>query len=120
MKKSALLPFVVLGLAGCVTNSKVITEPPGVSVWLNGKEFGSSPADVQSVGTTFGEYTLELKDQSGNTLHRQNLPKNFRIWGLFWPPYGVFYNLFEMYPQYRVQQVTTASGSTAWSLAPGI
>jgi hypothetical protein len=120
MKKSVILPVIVLGFVGCATNARVVTDPPGVNVWLNGKEFGSSPADVQSVGPTFGEYTLELKDESGNTVQKQILPKNIRIWGIFWPPYGVLYNLFEMYPQYTVQQVTTGSGSTTWSVTTGM
>jgi hypothetical protein len=112
-----LLPFLgAVIFAGCVTNSKVITDPAGMTVVVNGKDFGKSPCAIQSVGTTFGEYHLQLKDGSGKVVHEQNLPKNIRIWGMFWPPYGVFYNMFEFFPQYTARQVKTTSGDTAWSL----
>ena len=74
---------VVLLVVGCVTNSKVITDPPGMAVSVNGKDFGPSPCDIQSVGTTFGEYKLQLKETNGKVVHEQNLPKNVRIWGIF-------------------------------------
>lgn len=116
-KTFRFLPIMsIVAVVGCVTNSKVVTDPAGLNVAINGKDFGPSPCDIQSVGTTFGEYKLELKDPSGKVVHTQNLPKNVRIWGIFWPPYGVFYNLYEFHPQYTVRQVKTASGENIWSL----
>jgi len=112
------LAFCALLLMGCVTNSKVITDPPGLKVFVNGKDFGKSPCDIQSVGTTFGQYILELKDDSGTLHHRQDLPKNIRIWGIFWPPYGVFYNMYEFYPQYTVRRAKATSGETIWTVNP--
>ena len=84
---------------GCVTNSQVVTDPPGMLVSINGKDFGPSPCDIQSVGTTFSNYRLQLNDPQGNFLFEEDLPKSLRFWGLFWPPYGVFYNFFEFYPK---------------------
>ena len=101
---------------GCVTNSKVITNPAGMNVLVNGKDFGKSPCDIQSTGTTFGQYHLMLKDPAGGVLFEQDLPKNVRIWGIFWPPYGVFYNMFEFYPKYTIDQLKLATGQTAWTL----
>ncbi len=110
-----LVPLVLLSL-GCVTNSKVITDPVGLNVWVNGKDFGKSPCDIQSVGTTFGQYHLVLKNDAGATQFEQDLPKNVRIWGIFWPPYGIFYNMYEFFPQYTIQQVKLASGETTWTV----
>ena len=111
------LPFLcAVVFAGCVTNSRLVTDPPGMTVSVNGKEFGKSPCDIQSVGTTFGEYHLQIKDQSGKVVHEQNLPKDVRIWGIFWPPYGVFYNIFQFYPQYTARQMKSPGGEPVWAV----
>ena len=103
-----------LGLVGCATTSTVITEPPGLTVVVDGKDFGKSPAKIESTGTTFGEYRLQIKDGNGKVLHEQNLPKEVRVWGIFWPPYGVFYNVFQFYENYIVRSVTSSSGEITW------
>ena len=103
-------------LVGCVTNSRVITDPPGLHVAINNVDFGKSPCDIQSVGTTFGQYRLRLTDDGGKVVHEQDLPKNVRIWGIFWPPYGIFYNLFEFHPQYTVVKTRTSTGDVLWAV----
>jgi hypothetical protein len=107
-----------LALVGCATKSTVRTEPAGLSVALNGKDFGKSPVKVESTGTTFGDYRLQVKDGAGKVLHEQNLPKAVRIWGIFWPPYGVFYNLYELHDEYTVRAIKSASGETTWVVLP--
>ncbi len=101
-------------VVGCATTSKVATEPPGLTVILDGKDFGKSPTKIESTGTTFGEYHLQIKDENGKVLHAQNLPKDVRIWGIFWPPWGVFYNLYQLHDWYIVRGVKSASGETTW------
>ena len=118
-----LSPFVaVLFLvAGCATNSRVVTDPPGFLVSVNGQDFGKSPSAVQSIGTTFGEYLLELRDDTGNVVFARVLPKKVRIWGIFWPPYGVFFNLFQFFPQYTVTRLNLKGGQPgACVLAKGL
>ena len=105
---------VILLLVGCVTNSEVITDPPGLNVAINGVDFGKSPCEIQSTGTTFGEYQLTLTDDGGNVLYDAPLAKNVRVWGIFWPPYGVFYNMYEFFPRYSVSKATAASGQDLW------
>ena len=61
---------------------------------------------------------MQILDEEGAVLHRQDLQKAFRVWGLFWPPYGVFYNLFELYPQYTAEPVTLGSGHKTWRVMP--
>ncbi|HVR75359.1 MAG TPA: hypothetical protein VMT52_13570 [Planctomycetota bacterium] len=118
MRKVAMLAvFAGAALAvSCVTNSKLITDPPGMNVAVNGMDFGPSPCDIQSTGTTFGEYTLELRDSGDKVVFSENLPKNVRIWGIFWPPYGIFYNLYEFHPRYTVRKVTLSDGSPTWAV----
>ena len=108
------LTLCALALIGCATSSTVITEPPGLFVVVDGENFGKSPAKIKSTGTTFGEYRLQIRDESGKVLHEQDLPKALRVWGIFWPPYGIFYNLFEFHDQYFVRGVKSASGETTW------
>src|SRR5438105_12241963 len=98
-----------LGLVGCGTISTVITAPPGLTVVVDGKDFGKSPAKIESTGTTFGDYHLEVKDENGKVVHEQDLPKAVRIWGIFWPPYGVFYNMYRLHDRYIVQSIKSAS-----------
>ncbi len=108
------LSLSALGLVGCATTSTVITEPPGLFVVVDGKDFGKSPAKIESTGTTFGEYHLQIKDENGKVLHEQNLPKDVRIWGIFWPPYGVFYNMYRFHERYIVRSVKSSSGEATW------
>jgi hypothetical protein len=112
------LAVSALSLVGCSTKSMVRTEPAGLSVALNGKDFGKAPAKVESMGTTFGDYRLQVKDASGKVVHEQNLPKAVRIWGIFWPPYGVFYNLYELHDEYTVRAIKSTSGDTTWVVVP--
>ena len=105
-------------LAGCATSSKIRTDPPGLHVSLNGKEFGPTPTQVTTKATTFGGFHLQILDIDGDVIHRQELQKAFRVWGIFWPPYGVFYNLFEMYPQYTAEEITLESGAKIWRVLP--
>jgi hypothetical protein len=99
-----------LGLVGCGTAATVITAPPGLTVVVDGKDFGKSPAKIESTGTMFGEYRLQIKDESGTVLHEQNLPKDVRIWGVLWPPSG----LYHFYDSYFVRSVESASGDIVW------
>jgi len=116
MKRLALvaLTLCALVLVGCATTSRVVTDPPGLTVVVDGKDFGKSPTTIESTGTTFGEYHLQIKDENGKILHEQNLPKAVRIWGIFWPPYGVFYNVYRFHDQYTVRSIKSASGETTW------
>src|SRR3989442_8897178 len=104
------LPLGALVLAACATTSTVFTDPPGLTVVVDGKDFGKSPAKIESTGTTFGEYRLQIKDESGTVLHEQNLPKDVRIWGVLWPPYGMYH----FYDSYFVRSVKSASGEIVW------
>src|SRR5947207_4489639 len=103
-----------LGLVGCGTAATVITAPPGLTVVVDGKDFGKSPAKIESTGTTFGDYHLEVKDENGKVVHEQDLPKAVRICGIFWPPYGIFYNMYRLHDRYIVQSIKSASGETTW------
>src|SRR5881396_30912 len=104
------LTLGALVLAACATTSTVFTDPPGLTVVVDGKDFGKSPAKIESTGTMFGEYRLQIKDESGTVLHEQNLPKDVRIWGVLWPPYG----LYHFYDRYFVRSVTSSSGEITW------
>ncbi len=117
---ASLLIWSVLtfALVGCATTSRIVTDPPGLRVSLNGQEFGPTPCEVSTKATSFGSFHLQILDEEGAVLHRQDLQKAFRVWGLFWPPYGVFYNLFELYPQYTAEPVTLGSGSKTWRVMP--
>jgi hypothetical protein len=112
------LTVCVLALVGCATSSTVRTEPAGLTVVLDGKDYGKSPAKVEATGTTFGNYHLQVKDASGKVVHEQNLPKQVRIWGIFWPPYGVFYNMYELHDQYVVRSIKSSSGESTWLVVP--
>jgi hypothetical protein len=105
-------------LVGCATRARIITDPPDLNVILDGKDFGKSPTKVEAVGTTFGEYRLQLRDAAGKVVFDQELPKDFRVWGIFWPPYGVFYNLFELHGEYQIVEGKTAAGERTWSVTP--
>ncbi len=105
-------------LVGCATSARIITDPPGLNVVLDGKDFGKSPTKIEADGTTFGEYRLQLRDAAGKVVFDQDLPKDFRVWGLFWPPYGVFYNLFELHGEYQIRNVKTTAGEETWSVTP--
>ncbi len=108
--------FVVVLTLGCVTNSTVETDPPGLTVFVNNVEQGVSPCKIQSTGTTFGQYYLELKDTNGTVVFESPLPKNVRVWGIFWPPYGVFYNMYEFFPGYTIKQLRLEGGRTIWNV----
>src|SRR5262245_10174983 len=112
---------VMLGLCtvlvvGCSTHSRIITDPSPLSVALRGEDFGNSPTTVKAMGTTFGEYRLQLRDAAGNVVFDQDLPKELRVWGIFWPPYGVFYNLFGLYEEYQLRGYQATTGEMIWSL----
>src|SRR2546422_6075457 len=64
------LTLGALVLAACATTSTVFTDPPGLTVVVDGKDFGKSPAKIESTGTTFGDYHLEVKDENGKVVHR--------------------------------------------------
>ena len=113
---SITLVFCAVLFVGCATTSTVVTDPSGLRVFVDGKDFGKSPCTIESVGTTFGEYRLQIKDESGKVLHEQDLPKDARIWGIFWPPYGVFYNLYQFHSQYIVRGIKSSTGETIWTV----
>ena len=54
------LTLGALVLAACATTSTVFTDRPGLTVVVDGKDFGKSPAKIESTGTTFGDYHLEV------------------------------------------------------------
>jgi len=113
-----MLGLCAVLLMGCSTSARIITNPPDLNVILDGKDFGKSPTKVEATGTTFGEYRLQLRDAAGKTVFDQDLPKDFRVWGIFWPPYGVFYNLFELHGEYQIRGVKAPTGETIWSVTP--
>src|SRR2546428_8108081 len=84
------LTLGALVLAACATTSTVFTDPPGSTVVFDGKDFGKSPAKIETRGTTFGDYHLEVKDENGKAVHEQNIPKAVPIWGISWPPFANF------------------------------
>ena len=113
-----MLGLCAVLLMGCSTSARIITNPPDLNVILDGKDFGKSPTKVEATGTTFREYRLPLRDAAGKMVFDQDLPKDFRVWGIFWPPYGVFYNLFELHGEYQIRGVKAPTGETIWSVTP--
>src|SRR5256712_7130054 len=110
----AALSLGAMVLASWDTTSTVFADPPGLTVVVDGKDFGKSPAKIESTGTTFGDYHLEVKDENGKVVHEQDLPKAVRIWGIFWPPYVIFYNMYRLNTRYIVQSIKSPSAETTW------
>src|SRR5262245_9269552 len=73
-----LLPAicVVAVLPGCVRRTLTInTEPPGALLWLNGREVGRTPIDVDFL--YYGDYDIELVKEGFEPLvtnRRANAP----------------------------------------------
>ncbi len=98
-----ILRLLGVGLAlsaiSCSATTRVETFPADAeaSIEVAGKPCKRGQ-EIRLPNTTFGSYPLRIKDSSGNVLLARPLPMRFLAWGLFWPPFGVFYNLYAVEP----------------------
>src|SRR5207245_4195668 len=108
------LPCCQAAVAASAPAPARFAAPPCLAVVGAGKDFAKGAAKIEAPGTMFGDYHLEVKDENGKVVHEQDLPKAVRIWGIFWPPYGIFYNMYRLHDRYIVQSIKSASGETTW------
>ncbi len=106
--RAAGLFLLLLSLAACSTQTKITTYPRAYRVLIDGKDRGESPATLVLGNRAFGDYTIALVDDAGNEVFRQLLPMDVIAWGIFWPPFGFFYNLFAASPEYEIDVSATA------------
>ncbi len=107
--RAVLFVFLSLASLACSAQTKITTYPRAYRVLIDGKDRGESPATVVLPNRTFGDYTISLADEAGNELFRQLLPMEVLAWGIFWPPFGVFYNLFAVAPEYEIDVSATSA-----------
>lgn len=96
-----LLILIAVPLSACSSTTRITTYPRSYAVSIDGVEHGPSPATVLLPNTTFGGYTLTVKDGE-KTVFEDRLELEFVPWGPFWPPMGIFYNLFAAAPEYEI------------------
>lgn len=106
--RAAAVFLVLLSLAACSSQTKITTYPRAYRVLIDGKDRGESPATLVLANRTFGDYTITLVDDAGNEVFRQLLPMEVIAWGIFWPPFGFFYNIFAASPEYEIDVSATA------------
>lgn len=63
-----MLCGLLAGLTGCVDRTiRITSEPPGALVWLNDREIGRTPVDVEFVH--YGTYDVRLELANHEPLH---------------------------------------------------
>lgn len=63
--KKIIITASVLFLAGCASTCKIITEPPGAKVTMNGEFIGESPVTVKVPCATWGDRPTVNFDKPG-------------------------------------------------------
>ncbi len=106
----AALGLVALScLSACSSTTTIHTFPRAFQVVIDNESRGPSPATVTLGNRTFGAYEVVLLDENGKEVFRDALPMEFVPWGLFWPPFGVFYNLFAVAPRCEIDVTAVTS-----------
>lgn len=96
-------------LTACSSTTTIHTFPRAFQVVIDNEGRGPAPATVTLGNRTFGAYELLLLDENGKEVFRDVLPMEFVPWGPFWPPFGVFYNLFAVAPRCEIDVTAVTS-----------